>query len=1529
MDPTALLLPRLRDSEESFSGTPIEVQQVTKALALRRSLFGTEDMRFVTYCQEVIADILQRKGEVRLLEAVSELLEDLPLSVLSMERSELYNALSQAYRQRNRPSLAHKYASKSLALAEHSSDPRLNRPSAYLHYSGLLTNIGRHKEAVEQARQAVEQLQEELVTFKLKKQGGRAAGKVAELVRGYRSLGTALESVQGYGEAAGWYGKAVKLAKESGDTELELQASALHTAQETALRKAEGQKPHFRPKSSVKPTRRQTSSLASPVPYRPNTDFSGSLVSSVGSSFLLSNGLATHEGLDSSLLSGGQEGSKEEVFLWRRDWQDTDQSEFARDTAERELPRLLHSGHPELSSQSSVQSKSLCSDQNSSRKSPLRLRRLRSESRDSQNASSRSGTMTALMKTVHDEAGKGVALAFKAKLARKGVEKRQKESETRNTEISPKAYFSSPISPQFPKSTPPSLDKFATKIQSAFRSLQARKLLKALQTRAARQAQRQLVIRTGKVTSGGLTVISGYSEGPGELLFIAKGGKGEDLRLEVKGEEAASLAERLEVVQGRLVLGGSEPQGPEAAPLPPDKPSTARIPPPTPTELTVFTLVHTHIHYQVSVLLQEDWVEVLPTAQPECLLRPSRTPLLALQQHLGAFEASQLREFLWIRDWVLVFHYERPVAVARRSLGKNWDCEVRVFAVSTGLVMQLIACSEVGILEITQGEVGVLLGRSENLSKKEYLRIISAVFLDNKGVFRLFLPNMREFQGLAKVQALIRRFLAIKQANRLRIQQQRRTQLLSRSFLPINGQFLPVALLKSPTGLLVRVSAAGKEQELLVKPDIWRQWGSSELTAKEGVLSNLTFKAGQLVLTAKPRDTEKRAERVYDEEKVVRIQKWTRGRLARTAVWKADSTLVLCKQGQWGWGAVYQVRDRVRIELFPTEKHARTKAKSTYLQLHIEEIRELYGCFPAYEALLNDLDLSTGVPMLQLQKPAYLPQPPSLVLTTPKTFAQQTLLIQVYFHSDPRENMLEFRCETALSVQAPVFLLSTHCRLPPDQLFVLALATIRYFLSLRNQALVLTYERRAPDLVRAVTRLQAQVRGFLVRSLRTSFVTFNSFNLVACTHRRFNGRIYALYAYFQDSCYKVEAISKFPRERLLLFLDESVFYRFGPNINRKKVFEELVFPILDTQITEKCMRLCINPAFLVSQDRVKDYIRPPSAAKIVSPILRRKVKPGLKDKATISTPKSSTRRKNQPMRVEELEVEPTQPHFSPISPPSSETGAEEPLPDSTILSQGETSSANRRTGLGNSVIERMPGLVIDPISPSKSTLCEIQPVQQGVFPPLEDAKSADAPVDTEKNAPSPRVIDLERYNKRYPKLRIKETAAEERDKQLVARVGMDFTVGFCTISVYLLAEGLEVEAVCLSTYETAVATTEFSSTAGDIEAYCDQLLAFIDVFRSDSGQLLLLTPGSSPLGTALYFAPHLLSSRLLQVTISCESHTLIVRAFDPVAKKTFELALGHRTRSVQDITPLELQALAERLQVQTLLGREMLIIEAA
>lgn len=1524
MDPTALLLPRLRDSEESFSGTPIEVQQVTKALALRRSLFGTEDMRFITYCQEVIADMLQRKSEIRLLEAVSELLDDLPMSVLSIERSELYNALSQAYRQRNRPNLVQKYASKSLALAEHSTDPRLNRPSAYLHYSGLLTNIGRHKEAVEQAKRAVEQLQEELVTLKVKKQEGRTAGKLAELVRGYRSLGSALESVQEYGEAAGWYGKAVKLARESGDTELELQTSALQTAQKAALRKAEGQQvPHLRPKSAVK----QTGSLASPVPYRPNTDLSSSVVSSVGSSFLLNSVLPTHEALDSSLLSGGKETSKEEVFLWRRDWQETDRSEFVRDTAERELPRLLHTSvNPELS----FQSQSIGSDLSSSRKSPLRLRRLRSDSKNSQNASSRQGTMTALMRTVHDDAAKGVILAFKAKLASREMRKRQekRQFDNRNAEKSPKAGFSPSTHIQNSKITakfPPSLHKYATKIQSAYRSLQSRKLLKALQARAIRQTQRQLIIRTGKVTSEGLTVISGYLEASGKLLFVAKGEKGVEMRLEVKGEGADRLVDRLEVVNGRLALSDSEAQNPKAVPLPLEKPVTTPIQPESAaSEIASFALIYAQIRYQVSVLVQEDWVEILPAAQPKCLLRPSKTPLSAIQQHLGAFEASQLREFLWVRGESLLFHYERPVAVMRRSLSKNYDCEIRVFPLSTGLGMLLIARSEVGILEITKEQIRMLLGRSENLSKQDYLHLMSAVSFDNQGAFWLLLPNPREFQDLAKAQALIRRFLAKKRANLLRIQRKRHTQILSRSLTPIDGEFRCVYLLKCPEGLLVKVSSAGQGQELLVKPVTWRQWGPSELAAKEGLLSNLQIKAGKLALP-EPRGTHKLAEQGYDEEKVVRIQKWTRGKLARTAVCKADRTLVLCKQGQWGWGAVYQARNSVRIELFPTQKHFRTKAKSTCLLLQVEEIRSLYGCFPSYEVLLSDLDLSTGIPALKPQKLA-VPQHPSLIFTTSKTFAQQTVLIQVYFHSDFSENMLEFRAEASLSAQAPVSLLSTHCRLPSDQLFVLALVTIHYFLTLRNQALVLNYECSVPHLVKAVTRLQALIRGFLVRSLRTSFVTFNSFNLVACTHRRFVGRIYALYAYFQESCYKVEAISKFPRERLLLFLDESVFYRFGPNINRKKVFEELVFPILDTQITEKCMRLCIDPAFLVSQERVKDYIRPVSASKIVLPILRRRVKPEKEDKVNISPPKVSKKRRNQPFRAEELEVECLQPHFSPISPPFSETGAEEPFPMSPALYLEEVAPASRQVALGSSVIERMPGLVIDPIFPSKSPV--LQSAHQSISPPLENAKSVDYLENTEKNAFPQKCIDLEEYKKRCPELKMKDTAVEEQYKQLVTRVGMDFTAGFCTISVYRLAEGLEVEAVCLDTYETAVATIEFSSSSEDIGAYCDQLLAFVDVFRSDSGQLLLLTPGTSPLGTALYFAPHLLSSRLLQVTISCEHHSLVIRAFDPLAKKTFELALGQRTRSLQDITPSELQALAGRLQVQTLLGREMLIIEA-
>ena len=119
-----------------------------------------------------------------------------------------------------------------------------------------------------------------------------------------------------------------------------------------------------------------------------------------------------------------------------------------------------------------------------------------------------------------------------------------------------------------------------------------------------------------------------------------------------------------------------------------------------------------------------------------------------------------------------------------------------------------------------------------------------------------------------------------------------------------------------------------------------------------------------------------------------------------------------------------------------------------------------------------------------------------------------------------------------------------------------------------------------------------------------------------------------------------------------------------------------------------------------------------------------------------------------------------------------------------------------------------------------------------------------------------------------------------------------------------------------------------SSDLEEIDSYCNSLLASLDVVPCDSGVLLLIN-GQSATGKLLCTSQQIISSRVYTVSVSSENQRLCVRAFDEEARRTLELTLGRRTRKVESISQEELRTLMERLKIQVVLGREVLLLDAA
>ena len=1520
MDPTTLLLPRVRDSDESMTGTPLEVQQVTKALALRRSLFGVEDDRFGRYCAGLIRDVVSRKEEVHVLEAIYEQLEDLPLSLLSQPRSQLCTALSQAYRLRNQPSQARKYASKAIALTEHTSEGE--HPAAYLQYSGLLRSVGRHKEAVEQAKRAVEQVQEELVTSKLKRQGEKAAELMKLLISGYRSLGAALESVQGYREAASWYHRAAKFASESGDIELELQVSALQSAFNSATRKAEGLKASDPPSSTSKYRRKAVHSS--------DMDWNMTPESSDPSSFLISGRVKAEEssipsGIDQDSSASSQVSLNEEdklMFLWRNDWNETEKQH--RSTQKVAGPK---DPHPPMSRNLSFQTSFASSSLQSRPKTPLKIRDLHSKSMKSQESSQKmeenTGNLSDLMEDLREREGiEGIIYAIKVKIARKSMKKREIASEKPNLMLKDEKIDA--ISQEFAtfaaasNSKPPSFSRYATTIQSAYRALRAKNYLKLLKKYQRRTKNQKLVHRRVKMTSSGLVVVSVYEMEGGKVVVRGEW-EGKDRRVCVNAEgKVEEVVEKVEVVNGELVVLGSE-----EAPLPPDKPTSHRVPPASPnTELARFLLTHHPHTCDITLIHTGTHLEIQPLPQHKALFFPSKTPLSDLQIRLGDIETEgSLQKLITVHQNTLIFDFQKPVFTSNRCFSKHQNYSIYCFSMQFGLQIRLLSQKEIVIIDVNKEELGKLMEITENKGKNDCFCAISALYMDKNNEIRLFLPSNRDNLQIIKAQALIRRFLARKKADFIRFSNQKRQQnsLISRKLVVLNEKYAQISFIKSQKGLKIVSLIEKKEQEILVKPEIWRKFGKTEIEAVNGILENLELKEGKLAIKNKQTEekiSEKRenfdeSREKIDENKVKTIQKWTRGKAARKKVSNLTKsrTLVLCKRLHWGWGALYKQQNLVVIEAFYTQKSLQRKSKSTVFTLKMENITDLYGFFPGFDRILLDFDVSAGILRVSGAESVV---PPTFLLTTLKPFNSDKIPIHVFTFATVTDEIMQFRCENDqfAPTEASLPLLSQYSHIPIDEIDILALVSVHFLLEIERNSLKIVSQPVIFDLVSSIIRIQAYIRGFLMRTRRSFSLSYSTSQLVACGHRVLSGQKYALYAYFQDNSYKLEAICKSNREKLKLFLDESVFFRFGPKINRKKVFRELVFPRVEVQSAEKCRRLCVNPVFPVGLE-VKDYVRTGVTEKQPAlAIFREKRKRSGRKKTTntvtfsLNPPSSDS----SPTTKTVIHTEttrftlhiaiktPPELDFIPILSPKS-VQIEANFDDFEVEKKMEP------------VMERIPGLEISPI-PIKPNLSFENPV----LPIKIDEKPLFSPINLTKS--------------RFSSLIIPSESIDELKKQLILRMGLDFTAGFCTISIYSFEKGLELEAISVNTQETALGRLEVDVNSVEIGRVCDELVEVVDVIRTDAGKIVVFVPGNSPFGSVLYYARQVIGGNGYKVTISMENQCLIVRASEENSRKTLEMSLGRRNRREEEISAAELQAVAGRLQVQRLFGQDTLLLDA-
>lgn len=131
-----------------------------------------------------------------------------------------YNNLACYYRRQNKLRTALKYLEKALQLNTTASDA-VNRASTHLNLCAVLSQLGRHAVALEQAQSALILLQEQLFSQMIKPIAGASAhrpelpdlaDKIAVLAIAYHNAGVEQEYLRRYEAALESYSKAAELA---------------------------------------------------------------------------------------------------------------------------------------------------------------------------------------------------------------------------------------------------------------------------------------------------------------------------------------------------------------------------------------------------------------------------------------------------------------------------------------------------------------------------------------------------------------------------------------------------------------------------------------------------------------------------------------------------------------------------------------------------------------------------------------------------------------------------------------------------------------------------------------------------------------------------------------------------------------------------------------------------------------------------------------------------------------------------------------------------------------------------------------------------------------------------------------------------------------------------------------------------------------------------------------------------------------------------------------------------------------------
>lgn len=275
--------------------------------------------------------------------------------------------------------------------------------------------------------------------------------------------------------------------------------------------------------------------------------------------------------------------------------------------------------------------------------------------------------------------------------------------------------------------------------------------------------------------------------------------------------------------------------------------------------------------------------------------------------------------------------------------------------------------------------------------------------------------------------------------------------------------------------------------------------------------------------------------------------------------------------------AVYSYKEQIRVEIFKLQSNKKIKYASQSYLLTNEDLLTIYGEMPQWERLIRDLrlddgklkicteqDLQRGFSTLKTALKLQLSEPEFTRRYEVKATSRLDNRLWVVTMYLPSPGTAEFVAYVPgaplLKTSVALDLLAATLRLSPQNIRAVGALAIYKLLKLEEGKLVLDLSVNAPDLNKLAARLQAYVRGFLVRCKVKIKPQQN--NIIACIVTVMKGEEWVLYAYREPPQIHLIGIQRPSRLQVEGFLSDSILLYFPPTLSHKQAFENLVFPRL-------------------------------------------------------------------------------------------------------------------------------------------------------------------------------------------------------------------------------------------------------------------------------------------------------------------------------------------------------------------------------